>query len=464
MRKARVEPTLRGFLKDLDNNLVSFEYPIQRKGEQWDPEQKSTFIHSLAGDYPVPPLYAIEEEREIEINGKKKKVNVLFILDGKQRSTNVNDFINLKYPLHDELEDVEIYGEKYQLAKKWFNELDPVVQDAILDFKLDIVKLENATDEEIEEIFFRLNNGTPLSKQQKAKAKMGSEWAEKIQSLVNHEFMKEKASFTKLQLRRADDETAIIQTMMLIDNEYDWKSLASNEVFDYSQTFRGNTSKFAIVEKIKNTMDYLNKSFDEKEKVLLKKVHFPMVMLTAMRAMEMGIHPARFSDWIAEFKKAFKGKKAEFFTKYKMYTGDGSIKEPKVKGRIEEMRKHLETYFAKYEKGFKADDITAGEVEKNKEEKQEKEKPVPSNQKKTESKLKKEIKKELTEKDEKKSSTSEIADLKDEVKKVEKEDLKEDKSEPVKMRRSSIASKGLNNAPKKPVSSLKDLVTETEGK
>ncbi|URJ76319.1 DUF262 domain-containing protein (plasmid) [Bacillus velezensis] len=461
MRKARVEPTLKQYLKDMDNNLVSFDYPIQRKGEQWDLDQKSTFIHSLAGDYPVPPLYAIEQEDEIEINGKKKKVNVLYILDGKQRSTNVQGFINLDYPLHDELEDVEIYGKNYKLAGLWFNELDPVVQEAILDFKLDIVKLENATDEQIEEIFYRLNNGTPLSKQQKAKAKMGAEWAEKIQSLVNHEFMKEKASFTKLQLKRADDETAILQTMMLIDDDYDWKSLSSNHVFDYSQTFRGHREKFKLVDKIKETMDYLNKSFEEKEKVLMKKVHFPMVLLTAMKAMEMGIHPARFSDWKEEFKKAFKGKNAEFTTAYKRFTGDGSVKETKVRGRIEEMKKHLEAYFEKYDKEKlikeeeKLNESAKDAAETNKSQNNNNEKKEDNHPLEEKQKVEKE------EKDKK----DEFDSLKEDIDKIEGQKKKdeEEKSEPVKKRRSSIASKGLSKAAGKPAS-LKDLVTKTEGK
>lgn len=345
MKKSSVNWSVKQYAGMVDKGTISFDYPIQRKDGQWDDVQKSLLIHSLAGDYPVPALYSILDKRVMEVKGKEKEVSVYMILDGKQRLTNITNFMKNEYKLHEETPDVNIDDEDYELAGKYFDDLEEEVQDKIRDFSLQIYKIDEATDEEVEEMLYRLNNGTPMSKQQKAKAKMGNVWAGKIKELTDHNMMKEKASFTELQLRKADDETALLQTMMLIDDSYEWKSISSNDVFDYAQSFKNDDSKDAIIEKIKATMDYLDKAFDGKESVLLKKVHFPMTMLTAMKAMEDERHHLRFSDWKEEFKKALKSK-SEIRTQYKNYGGAGSVKKEKTIGRINEMQSHLDRYFA----------------------------------------------------------------------------------------------------------------------
>jgi len=344
MKKLKLEWTVKQFFGQLKKGAVSFNYPIQRAGGQWDLLQKSVLIHSLTGDYPVPPLYAIAEDEITEVNGKDKKKTTYFVLDGKQRLTNIRDFVEGVYALHADTPSVEIDGETFELGGKWYDELEQVTKDAIQDFGLLIYKLEDATDEEIEEVFYRLNNGTPLSKQQKAKAKMGTEWAMKIQELVQHDLMKEKTSFTELQIRKADDETALLQTMMIMDENYDWKNISSNEVFDYAQTFRDDMTKDKLVSEVANIMDYLDKAFEDKEATLLKKVHFPMTLLTARKAMALDIHPTRFSDWKEEFKLALK-RKSEYTTNYKNFGGAGSVKKEKTNGRVNAMHAHLDAYF-----------------------------------------------------------------------------------------------------------------------
>lgn len=350
MKKSSINWTVKQFVKMTEKGTVSFDYPIQREGEQWDLLQKSLLIHSLSEDFPVPALYSIVEEEEL-VEGKKP-VNVYKILDGKQRLTNIAGFINGDYFLHEETPSAEIDGQEYELALKTFDKLDEVVQDAILSFSLQIYKMDEITDEQIEDLFFRLNNGTPLSKQQKAKAKMGTEWAEKIQGLIKHDLITKKSSFTALQIRKADHETAILQTMMLLDKNYMWKNISSNEVFDYSQTFKGDTDKDALVTKLADVMTYLDQAFETEEKTLLKKVHFPMTLLTAIKAMEMGVSPKRFSDWREDFKTAIKSKhkKDDVFiaTDYKKYGGAGSVKKEKVNGRIDAMQEHLEEYFKQF--------------------------------------------------------------------------------------------------------------------
>jgi hypothetical protein len=366
MKKLNLNWTVNQFMSELNKGKVSFTYPIQRAGEQWDLWQKSLLIHSLSEDFPVPSLYAIEEELEVPQKkdpSKVKKVKVYQILDGKQRLTNINAFINLEYALHEDTPNAVIDGESYELAERRFDELDQVVQDAIQNFGLLIYKIEDATDEQIEDIFIRLNNGTPLSKQQKSKGAMGADWAKLFTDIMSHNAIIKKASFTPKQKREAQDEMTIVQTMMLLDKEYTWNSISSNEIEEYAKTFRGNEQKKEIVAKIVEALDYIDKAFADKEAVILKKVHFPMTILASMKAMEMGVDPVRFSDWRDDFKQALKGKKSGGYipTDYKKYGGAGSVKKDKVNGRIDAMQEHLEEFF-KHSKVLSVDSIVTEET------------------------------------------------------------------------------------------------------
>jgi hypothetical protein len=346
MQKSSMGYTIDTLMEDIKDGLISFTYPIQREGGQWDATQKSLLIHSILANYPIPSLYALSEE----IDGKL----VLQILDGKQRLTNIRDFIEGKDYLVEDTPPVTIRGKKEILSGMVFDDLSKQAQKAIMSFSLDVCKLEGATDEEIEDMFYRLNNGTPLSKQQKAKAKMGRDWATKIQGLVKHDLITKKASFTPLQIRKADHETALLQTMMLIDPTHELKSISSNDVFAYSQTFKEDVeNKEAIVKKLVDVMDYLDNAFESKESVLLKKVHFPMTMLTAMMAMERKLDPIKFRDWRTEFKKSLKATPEDLLsediiaTDYKNFGGAGSVKKEKTLGRVNAMKEHLEKYVNK---------------------------------------------------------------------------------------------------------------------
>ena len=58
---------------------------------------------------------------------------------------------------------------EYEIAGKYFSELDEYLQEKLRDTEISVIMLIDATDEEIEEQFFRLNNGTALTKDQKTR-------------------------------------------------------------------------------------------------------------------------------------------------------------------------------------------------------------------------------------------------------------------------------------------------------
>lgn len=361
-----IRTTLNWTVKTLKNmydgkNTLQMDHVIQRQSGQWEGDKlkKSLLIHSLLANYPVPPVYCLKEAA----GGKDYSYS---ILDGKQRLTTIFDFIDGRYPIDTETPAVTIEDAVYELGGKYFTDLDTECQQELLRFKFTIYGFEDADDDLIEEIFFRLNNSTPLSKPQKAMPLCGVENAKFIKSILSDRFFSEICQFSALQRRKSDDMCTLLQAMMLLDNRYgsyEFSSISADEIMRYAASIKNNYSE-EQKNRLYDIIDYLEKVFPEKDK-LLKKINIPIVMLAADTAMGDGydslknlyrVGPMYFRQWFSYFFN-------ECYDEYKQFCSSGSIKKEKTIKRIEIMEASLVGYFELEETGTVAQDTALSKEE-----------------------------------------------------------------------------------------------------
>ena len=290
---------------------------------------------------PCSPIYCLKEPLD-------EKNFSYSILDGKQRLSAAFDYIDGRYPLDEETPSVVIDEVTYKLGGRYFTDLDAECQQEILRFKFTIYGFEDADDDLIEEIFFRLNNSAPLSKPQKAMPLCGVENAKFIKSLLADRFFSDICQFSALQRRKSDDMCTLLQSMMLLDSRhegYEFSSISADEIMRYAAHIKNNYSE-EQKERLYDIIDYMEKVFPEKDK-MLKKINIPIVMLTAGTAMgnnydsTKGIYrvgPMYFRQWFSYFFD-------ECYEDYKQYCSSGSIKKEKTLKRIEVMESSLKKYF-----------------------------------------------------------------------------------------------------------------------
>ena len=326
-----------------EKHTLRMDHVIQRQSGQWDGDKlkKSLLTHSILANYPIPPLYCLKEP----VNDKDYSYSVL---DGKQRLTTIFDYIDGKYALDEETPGVIIDDVTYGLGNKYFTDLDIECQQELLRFKFTIYGFEDADDDLIEEIFFRLNNSTPLSKPQKSMALTGVQNAAFIKSILSDKFFSEICKFSTLQRRKSDDMCTLLQSMMLLDNRYygyEYSSLSANEVMNYAAYIKNNYSD-EQKERLYDIIDYLEKAFPEQEK-MLKKINIPMIILAANIAMGKDYNATKniyrvgamyFRQWFSYFFN-------ECYEEYKQYCSSGSTKKEKTLKRIEVMETSLIDYF-----------------------------------------------------------------------------------------------------------------------
>ena len=318
-----------------DKKVLSFDHPIQRKSEIWTNAQKSLLIHSMLANYPVPNIYVLREDSE-QVDEKKKPIFNYYVMDGKQRLTSTLSYIWGDFPLDDNIPNIIVEDTEYPIAGKYFCDLEEPVQYEIKRYKFEIIAFEDCGNREIEEIFFRLNNSTALTKSQIAKAKIGVELAGIVSEILESRFFSVSCSFTGAQLKASDDQRCLLQAMMLLDTNYvsgfELKDFSENSILEYSESIRESYSDKQIVT-LRSAIEYLTDAFPEKNKQL-RKINIPILMYLADVAMDAEIKPMLFRQWFEFFTN-----EDELFEDYKMFCSTGSTKYEKIMGRLGIMTK-----------------------------------------------------------------------------------------------------------------------------
>ena len=331
--------TVKSIIENTENGNITYDHPMQRKPGQWDNEQQSLLIHSILAGYAVPQAYGLQLFDNYD--------EAFSVLDGKQRFTTVCDFVHDKFALMDETPSViirrrhlitdengkkhsEFIGCEYDISNKKFSELDDKLQDKIKDFAFTVILLSDCTDEDIENQFYRLNNGTPLTKDQKTRVILGDELAVFIDTQEQTEFFTNKAYFTNNQRKHGEVQTCILQTLMLI-MDYSYKDLSNNAVMDFAEWFRKN-HKPSDLEYCADIFSKLNEAVPESKKPhkLMKKTNIPILAYHIQTADEIGMEMDGYGKKIQELFDSY-DTGGEYFENY---CGAGSYRKDKVDARL----------------------------------------------------------------------------------------------------------------------------------
>lgn len=172
----------------LQKNRINLDPPYQRESGVWSDEKKQLFIDSILNGFDVPKLYFHD------IQAQKQPFGYAAI-DGKQRLGAIWDFLGGQFPLAEDFTfsgDISFFGDQGPpKGGATFVQLSPEQQEYFRSQTIDVVEVSDADEEDIEELFSRLNNGEPLNAAEKRNA-MGGEMSKLIREIAKDE------NFTKL--------------------------------------------------------------------------------------------------------------------------------------------------------------------------------------------------------------------------------------------------------------------------
>ena len=333
MNKSTLPLGIKSLLGYKNKGTLTFENPVQRAGSQWSLLQKSLLIHSVIMGYPTPNIYLLKMKNDA---GE----TVYDCLDGKQRLSSIFEFVEGVYTLHAATPACRVNDFDFDLAGMTFEELADDLKDEILGCRFSIFCLEDCTDEEVEELFARWNNSTPLSPIQKCRSIMSTDLARWSKEICKMDFFLHSVSLTVSQLRREADLEVLLQAMLLLDSRHegydDWKGISTAEVTKYCQHVRKkyNTDKRQMIFEI---VQYLGDAFKKRHK-FLKKSNIPMIFVLAKIALENGVAADRFYFFVEDFSNSL-------CVDYNNNTGSGNVKRAKTVGRLSALAADFEAYF-----------------------------------------------------------------------------------------------------------------------
>jgi len=176
--------------------------PYQRESAVWSIDKQQLFIDSLLNGYDVPKIYLHDLRGEVP-------VKVYSIVDGKQRLTTIWSFLDGELRLADDfriepanLPDLPPGAEPPRPGAR-FSDFDAAWRAAFLQTFLSVVLIRNATEEDIEALFARLNNGEPLNAAEKRNA-MGGEMARLIRQVATGPFFADHLHFSNARHHHYD--------------------------------------------------------------------------------------------------------------------------------------------------------------------------------------------------------------------------------------------------------------------
>lgn len=243
---------VKSLMRDMKKGMYNMEHPVQRRSEQWNKAAKEMLFDSLNKNIVILPIiFAIKDD-------------VTFVVDGKQRLSILDEFINQK-------------DTKLKFNDMKFDDLDEDTKDKILSAEITTITYTNCTDADIFELFERYNNGVALSGSQKSRSYCTIAILLHIKELLAHPFIA-KCNITKGQELKSEDEICILQAAMVV-NGFEFKNFSNKEVDRYLKETNEEDIIASLVA-LKDKLDILDSIIEEKQKVL-KKIHLPAIIASA---------------------------------------------------------------------------------------------------------------------------------------------------------------------------------------
>lgn len=262
--------------------LSSEEY--QREGV-WKPEQKRLLIDTIFRGMDIPKLYFWKvdkftlsngypdgETKELykEILDRKFKEDddpyphIFEVVDGQQRIRTILEYMGVRPPTS------KVYRGTWQgpfaalddtpMAKgKYYSQLNPNQVNKFEQGLLSIMILEDASIDEIRDMFLRLQNGTPLNVQQKRDAQ-GSEIGKAAVELASLPFFKKSVYFSN----SSADHHRVAAQMLHLELKDKVVSCDSRQLDKLYEHYRGVKVDPEVIGKARKVVNVLGKIFAER--------------------------------------------------------------------------------------------------------------------------------------------------------------------------------------------------------
>ncbi|WP_419784840.1 DUF262 domain-containing protein [Pseudodesulfovibrio sp.] len=273
--------------------------PDFQRGSVWTPAAKTYLIDTILRGLPIPKIYL---RTKIDIETKK---SLREVVDGQQRLRAILDFANDKFSLSTRAD--EFQGLRYST-------LTEEQKGYFLSYPLSVDQLLNASDDEVLEVFARLNSySVSLNAAEKRHARYtgGFKWSVRAISRQWAALWEEYDIFTVRQRLRMQDDSFIAELLgIVLEGVHDGRQTRIDKLYkQYDDSFDSSDES---VGKVSDVLRFFKEHFAEplNGSPVCKPTHL-LMLLTAIAHSLFGLpqglldaHSFLESKPIADIEKA----------------------------------------------------------------------------------------------------------------------------------------------------------------
>jgi len=218
---------------------------FQREKGIWTREMVQYLIDSILKGYDIPKIYV-----------QVRKDGTYAIVDGQQRLNSIWDFENDDFPLRKKFSG-DLGGKKYD---------DLSMEDKIRfdNYNITVVFLRNYSEEEVRDLYRRLQSGKPLNTAEKLNAYLGN-IVLTMRELASHPFFTNIVAVRSSRYRYYH----LSAQLMLLESE-GINDIAPWYLYDFFERKSDLNANSPVVKKIKRVLNYLRDAYESKTMELHK--------------------------------------------------------------------------------------------------------------------------------------------------------------------------------------------------
>lgn len=310
--------------------------PDYQRPSVWSLSQKQLLIDTILRGYDIPKMYW----RQTGVNPDRYEV-----VDGQQRLRAIWSYFDGDFALGSDIEPIN----GNDVSKLKINELPDDLLSQFQIYNIDVVIMEDSDEDEVREMFLRLQNGTSLKAQEKRNA-MPGKMREFVKQLTYHQFFKNVAFENS---RYTHDLVAAQLVCLEIAGEpTNIKNADLNKMYLSNQDFSSDSQ---IAKSVTKTLNYLAQTFPDKTPELERYnvVSLYCVISELQRQYVFSEISDKFHDWFINFESERRVQDqldedngdAEWVS-YKEKISHSTDAQESIRFRMEFMMKHLLNSFA----------------------------------------------------------------------------------------------------------------------
>ncbi|WP_080837111.1 DUF262 domain-containing protein [Cohnella massiliensis] len=297
MARSTVQWTTYQLVKMKDQ--INFDLPFQRRYvRRKDRSWQSLLMHTVLTDGYIPNLLVWKNGDSLESNSRSKTKNIYYAVDCLQRLNTLFLFIDDGFALTD---DIPLVGEQSVSGLK-FSGLPEDLQQAVMGYSFAVTIFDESYSlEDVEEIFYRVNQTKPLSDIEQSQVLLGEDNRSVLKHITDSELFR-NVNFTKADIEGYVDRKTAVQVVALLSGRD--MSFSGKDMKLYMREIGKTPIDTKIVAEIEKLSEYMMEGFQDWTSKMfksLKKSVVPSLFIAARKAQVLNLSATDFGLWAQKF-------------------------------------------------------------------------------------------------------------------------------------------------------------------